>query len=58
VRRRRRERDGDNVVSPLPHLAYPQAPWILLFSNPPERGASAVDQQCAQIAISTFADAE
>ena len=52
------ERDGDNVgVSPLLHLAKPQASWILFFSNPPERGASAVDQQRAQIAISTFADA-
>jgi hypothetical protein len=53
------ERDGDDVgVSPLPHLAEPQAPWILLLSNPPECGASAVDQQGAQIAISPFADAE
>jgi hypothetical protein len=44
------ERDGDNVgVSPLPHLAKPQASWILFFSNPPERGSSAVDQQGAQI---------
>ena len=42
------ERDGDNVgVSPLPHPAEPQASWILLVSNPPERGASAVDQQGA-----------
>jgi hypothetical protein len=29
--------DGDNVgVSPLPHLAYPQASWFLLVSTPPE----------------------
>ena len=29
--------DGDNAgVSPLPHLAYPQASWFLLVSNPPE----------------------
>ena len=31
-RRRRRE----CWVSPLPHLAYPQASWFLLVSNPPE----------------------
>ena len=53
------KRDGDDVrVSPLPHLAQPQASWILLVSNPPECRASAVDQQRAQIAISTFTDAE
>jgi hypothetical protein len=29
--------DGGNAgVSPLPHLAYPQASWCLLVSNPPE----------------------
>ena len=28
-------------------LAQPQASWILLVSNPPKRGASAVDQQGA-----------
>ena len=55
----RSERDGDNVgVSPLPHPAKPQAPWILFFSNPPEHRASAMDQQGAKIAVSTFADAE
>jgi len=53
------ERHGDNVGgSPLPHPAEPQAFRILLVSNPPERGASAVDKQRAQIAISTFTDAE
>ena len=53
------ERDGDNVgVPPLPHLAKPQASGILLVSYPPQCGASAVDQQGAQIAISSFADAE
>ena len=42
------ERDGDNVgVSPLPHLAKPQASRILLFSNAPKSCASAVDQQRA-----------
>jgi hypothetical protein len=45
-------------VSPLPHPAEPQASWILLVSNPSECGASAVDQQSAQIAISALADAE
>ena len=49
------ERDGDNVgVSPLPHPAKPQAPWILFFSNPPEHRASAMDQQGAKIAVSTL----
>jgi len=42
------ERDGDNIgVSPLPHPAKPQAPWILFFSNRPEHRASAVDQKIA-----------
>ena len=51
------ERPGDDVgMSPLPHLAKPQASWILLFSNAPKSGAGAVDQQGAQIAIATFAD--
>jgi hypothetical protein len=45
-------------VSPLPHFPKPQASWILLVSNPPKRRASAVDQQRAQIAVSTFADTE
>jgi hypothetical protein len=40
------------------HNLAQQASWILLFSNPPECGASAVDQQRAQRAIATFADAE
>jgi hypothetical protein len=53
------EPDGDNVgVSPLPHFPKPQASWILLVSNPPKRRANAVDQQRAQIAVSTFADTE
>jgi hypothetical protein len=53
------ERDSDDIgVSPLPHFPTPQASWILLVSNAPKRRACAVDQQGAQIAVSTFADTE
>ena len=45
-------------MAPCPQLAEPEASRILLARRLAERGASAMDHQCAQIAIAAFADAE
>jgi hypothetical protein len=45
-------------MSPLTQLTEPEASWILLAGCFAERSASAMDHQCAQIAITAFADTE
>jgi hypothetical protein len=45
-------------MPPLPQLTKPEASGILLAGCFAERSASAMDHQCAQIAIAAFADTE
>src|SRR5262245_43555360 len=53
------ERDGCDIgMPPFPQLTKPAASGILLAPGSPERGARAMDQQGAQVAIATFTDAK
>ena len=53
------ERDSRDIgMPPLPQLPKPEASGILLAGCFAEHSANAMDHQCAQIAIATFADTE
>ena len=53
------ECDGDHIcVTSLPHFQQPETSWVLLSTSSAQRGASAVDEQGAKIAISTLTDAQ
>jgi hypothetical protein len=45
-------------MSSLPHLSQPKASRILFSLNLTKSGASTIDEQGAQVAISTFADTD
>src|SRR5215831_6709472 len=45
-------------MPPFPQLTKPAASGILLAPGSPERGARPMDQQGAQVTITTFTDAE
>src|SRR6266850_8303352 len=53
------ERDSRDIgMAPLPQLTEPETSGILLAGCFTERSASAMDHQCAQVAIAAFADTE
>lgn len=53
------ERDSSDIgMPPLPQLTEPEASRILLAGCFTERSASAMDHQCAQVAVAAFADTE
>jgi len=52
------EGNGRDVGMPFPEFPEPTASWVLFVPCSTERGACTMDQQGAEVAIATFADAK